>query len=276
MFPDTPSGVAAFRSSAGPALALVLNVEKPAPAALLRAVDTDETRDGWVMTRERVGRVGHGDVVEIESARRANGTPSGAVLLVAAESYGRLAPGAGLAGLPAVRALVEQGQVVYRVRGYASGQLRLADRTWDSFAQPAAYNRPNEVLAVQDIVTALSAIRQARPSAGLTVIGLGDAGLGTALATAVDGGAVRVIADLNGEDPGYNRTFRRLMPVGAVRQVGDLRTALLLIDGPVHLINPGPTFDRTWYVEQGKRSGLRATIHETATLSDPDVFRSMF
>jgi hypothetical protein len=66
------------------------------------------------------------------------------------------------------------------------------------------------------------------------------------------------------------------MPVGAVRQVGDLRTALLLIDGPVHLINPGPTFDRTWYVEQGKRSGLRATVHETATLTDPDVFRSMF
>jgi dienelactone hydrolase len=276
MFPDTPSGVAAFRSSAGPALALVLNVEKPAPAALLRAVDTDETRDGWVMTRERVGRVGHGDVVEIESARRANGTPSGAVLLVAAESYGRLAPGAGLAGLPAVRALVEQGQVVYRVRGYASGQLRLADRTWDSFAQPAAYNRPNEVLAVQDIVTALAAIRQARPSAALTVIGIGDAGLGTALAAAVDGGAARVIADLNGEDPGYNRTFRRLMPVGAVRQVGDLRTALLLIDGPVHLINPGPTFDRTWYVEQGQRSGLRATVHETATLTDPGVFRPMF
>ncbi len=275
-FPADRAGLAEFRSTFGPALALVLNVEKPAPATLLRAADADETREGWLMTRERVGRRGQGDVIEIESVRRAGGTPSGAVLLVAPESAGRLAAGAGLAGVPGVRALVDQGHAVYRVRGYASGQLRIPDRTWDSFAQSAAYNRPNAVLAVQDIVTALAAIRRIAATLPITVIGIGDTGLAAALAAAVDGGATRLIVDLDGEDPGYDRTFRRLMPVAAVRQVGDLRTALLIVNGPVHLVNPGPTFERAWYVDQGKRSGLQVTVHDRVDFTDPAVFQSMF
>ncbi len=275
-FPADRAGLAEFRSTFGPALALVLNVEKPAPATLLRAADAEETREGWLMTRERVGRRGQGDVIEIESVRRAGGTPSGAVLLVAPESAGRLAAGAGLAGVPGVRALVDQGHAVYRVRGYASGQLRIPDRTWDSFAQSAAYNRPNAVLAVQDIVTALAAIRRIAATLPITVIGIGDTGLAAALAAAVDGGATRLIVDLDGEDPGYDRTFRRLMPVAAVRQVGDLRTALLIVNGPVHLVNPGPTFERAWYVDQGKRSGLQVTVHDRVDFTDPAVFQSMF
>jgi hypothetical protein len=178
--------------------------------------------------------------------------------------------------MPGVRALVEQGQAVYRVRGYASGQLRISDRAWDSFAQSSAYNRPNAVLAVQDILTALAAIRRPGTALPITVIGVGEAGLPAALAAAIDGGAARLIADLNGEDPGYDRTFRRLMPVGAVRQVGDLRTALLIVNGPVHLVNPGATFDRAWYAEQQKRSGLQVTVHDRADFTDPGVFRSMF
>ena len=162
------------------------------------------------------------------------------------------------------------------MRGYASGQLRIPDRTWDSFAQSSAYNRPNGVLAVQDILTALAAIRRSGTALPITVVGVGETGLPTALAAAIDGGVARLIADLNGEDPGYDRTFRRLMPVGAVRQVGDLRTALLIVNGPVHLVNPGATFDRTWYAEQQKRSGLQVTVHDRADFTDPGVFRSMF
>jgi hypothetical protein len=275
-FPSDGAALASFRTTFGPALALVLNVEKPAAASMLRAAETEETRDGWVLARERIGRQGRGDAVELESVRRAGGNPAGAVLLVAHESLGRLQPGTGLVGIPAVRTLIAQGQAVYRVRGYASGQLRIGDREWDGFAQPAAYNRPNEVLAIQDILTAIASIRQARPTAALTVIGVGAAGLGTALAAAIDGGASRLIADLNGQDPGYDRTFRKMLPVGAIRQVGDLRTALLMIAGPVHLVNAGSTFDRAWIAEQATRSGLRVTVHDTVDFGDPNVFRSMF
>jgi dienelactone hydrolase len=275
-FPADAGGLASFRSAFRPALALVMNVERPAPASVLRAVETEETRDGWVLTRERIGRDSEGDSIDIESIRRASGTPAAAVLLLAPESYGRLTPGAGLAVVPGVRALADSGQVVYRVRGYASGQLRIPERTYDSFAQSAAYNRPNEVLAVQDALTALAAIRQARPAVRISVIGLGESGVAAALAAAIDGGASRLIVDLNRDDPGYDRTFRRLMPVGAVRSVGDFRTALLLVDGPVHLLNPGPTFDRSWYVEQGTRSGLRVTVHDTVDLTSTGAFGTMF
>jgi hypothetical protein len=253
-----------------------MNVDKPAASALLRAADPAETREGWTLTRERVGRAGQGDVVEIESAQRAGGTPSSVVLIVAPESSGRLAAATGLPAVPAVRSLVDSGQTVYRVRGYASGQFRIPERTYDSFAQSSAYNRPNEVLAVQDVVTAIAAIRQVRPSAPITVIGLGASGLTAALASAIDGGVSRVIVDLNREDPGYDRTFRRLMPVAALRGLGDLRTALLIVNGPVHLLNPGTTFDRAWYLEQAKRAGLRVMVHDTVDVTSPGAFTGMF
>jgi dienelactone hydrolase len=275
-FPADAGALSGFRSTFGPALALVLNVEKPAPSTLLRGTGGEETRDGWIVARERIGRQGRSDSIELESARRASGTPTGAVLVVAAESFGRLQPGSGLSGLPAVRTLVEQGHVVYRVRGYASGQLRVGDREWDGFAQSAAYNRPGEVMAIQDVLTAIASIRQARPGVALAVIGVGGAGLGTALAAAIDGGVARLIADLNGQDPGYDRTFRKLLPVGAIRQVGDVRTALLIVPGPVHLVNPAATFDRAWIADQSKRAGLQITVHDTADLTDPGVFRAMF
>ncbi len=275
-FPADAGSLASFRSTFGPALPLVLNVEKPAAAALLRAPAGEETRDGWIVARERIGRQGRGDAIELESARRATGTPSGAVLVVASEAYGRLQPGVGLAGIPAVRALVDQGHVVYRVRGYASGQLRVSDREYDGFAQSAAYNRPNEVLAIQDVLTALASVRQARPGIPLSVIGAGGAGPGVTLAAAIDGGASRVIADFGGQDPSYDRTFRKLLPVGAIRQVGDLKTALLMLTGPVHLLNPGSTFDRAWVADQRTRTGIQVTVHDAADLGDPAVFRTMF
>jgi hypothetical protein len=44
----------------------------------------------------------------------------------------------------------------------------------------------------------------------------------------------------------------------------------------VHLLNPGPTFDRAWYVEQGTRSGLRVTVHDTVDLTSTGAFGTMF
>jgi dienelactone hydrolase len=275
-FPADAAALGAFRSTFGPALATVLNVEKPAASALLRAAGGEETRDGWIVARERIGRQGRDDSIELESVRRAAGTPAGAVLVVAPESLGRLQAPSALAGLPAVRSLVEEGMAVYRVRGYASGQLRVSDREWDSFAQSSAYNRPNEVMAIQDVLTALARIRQDRPGVPVTVIGVGGAGLGAVMAAAIDGGVARLIADLNGQDPGYDRTFRKLLPVAALRQVGDLRTALLLIPGSVHLVNPASTFDRAWVADQARRTGLQITVHDSADLNDPGVFRAMF
>jgi dienelactone hydrolase len=274
--PKDAAALPKFRAAFGEALALVLNVEKPAAETLIRMPLGEESRNGWRLRSALIGRKGAGDSVELEYMSR-NENPSGAILLVAPESFGRLQSDSGIvAGLPWTRTLLDKGNAIFRIRGYGSGQLRIPDRTWDSFSWPATYNRPNQVLAIQDIITAMASIKRALPSIPLTVIGLERAGFPAAFAAAVHGGAVRLILDMNGEDAGYDGTLLRLLPVGSIRRVGDFRTALLLIEGDIELLNPGPTFDRTLILELQKATGMRLSIRDTVVPTDPGFLRSIY
>ncbi len=272
LFPRDAGALGKLRTTFVEALALVLDVQIPGPDALRRSSGDEEVRGDLVVRREHIGRNGRGDWIELESLR-SNRAPTGVVLVVAPDSFGPMLPDAGVGlCLPWVRGLLDNHIALFRVRGYASGRLRIPDRTWDSYSWPASYNRSNEILAIQDVITAMASIRHALPDRTLTVVGLERAGLTAAFAAAIHGGATRVIIDLNGEDPGYDKSLQRLLPVGSIRRVGDLRTAvLLLLSGQVDLLNPGPTFDISWYREQAARIGAssRLAVHEAAVLTDP-------
>jgi dienelactone hydrolase len=272
LFPKDAAALAQFRITFVQALALVLDVEKPRTDTLTRLTGADEARGPRILRREQIGRRGRGDRVEIESLRT-SAQPEGAILLVAPESYGPLLFEGGTGpALPWVRAALAKNLVVFRVRGYASGRLRIPDRTWYSCNWPESYNRSNEILAIQDTITAMASIRQSLPDKPLTVVGLEKAGLPATFAAAIHGEAARVIIDLNGEDPGYDATLRRLLPAGSIRRIGDLRTAvLLLLSGQVHLLNPGLGFESGWYREEAARVGASARLlmHESVTPMDP-------
>ena len=86
-------------------------------------------------------------------------------------------------------------------------------------------------------------------------------GLLAAYAAAIHGGAACVVIDLDGEDPGFDGTLLRLLPVGSIRRVGDLRAAILmLLPAEVHLLNPSPTFDASWYRQQAARIGASSRL----------------
>jgi len=279
LFPTNAGDLTHFRAALGEALALVLNVEKPGPETLTSLAGADAAHGDWIFRREYIGRKGRGDRVELESLRSRR-PPAGAFLLVAPESLGPLLADGG-AGLyfPWIRTLLEKDFAVFRVRGYASGRLRIPDRTWYSFSWPASYNRSNEILAIQDIITAMASLRQAFPDKPLTVVGLDRAGLLTAYAAAIHGGATRVVIDLNGDDPGYDRTLLKLLPVGSIRRVGDLRTAvLLLLSGQANLLNPSPSFNTAWYRVQASRIGAtsRLAVLEAMVPTDPGFLRVVF
>jgi dienelactone hydrolase len=266
-FPSDPAGLAAFQDSFGEALRLVLSVEKVTPESMSRTPAPSATQGTAGAKSERISR--KKDSFALESVRP-SGRAKGAVLIAVPESFGRLGTKGGLsAALPWVRDLIEQGNAVFRVRGYISGASHIPDRDWQAMSWPSTYNRSNEILGIQEVMTAIAAIRQELAGVPLTVIGLERAGLLTAFAAAVQGGADRVVADLNGEDPGYDGTMSRLLPVGAIRRVGDLKTVVLLLGGRVHLINPGPGFDLTWYRDQATRAGARVSVHAGAAWTDP-------
>ncbi len=267
-FPKNAAELAPFQTAFADALALVLNVERVSPETLNRIPGAPETRRGRQARSDRIGRKAGGDSMLLESVRGSGG-PAGAILIAAPDSFGSLvADDRSGAALPWVAGLLEKGNAVFRVHGYASGAARISDRAWDAVSWPDSYNRSNEELAVQEIMAAMATIRQELPGVPLTVIGLDRAGLSAVFAAALQGGADRVVADLNGEDPGYDRTLSRLMPAGAIRRVGDLRTAVFLIPGQVHLVNPGPGFDLNWYRDQAARTGARLVVHGAAAVTD--------
>ena len=261
LFPADAGALGQFRQTMAEALALVLNVEVPEPGALKRSAGAEQTRGGRIFRSEQIGRQGRGDRIDLESVRSTR-PPAGAVLVVAPESFGPwLTEGDNAPSYPWARAMLEKGFAIFRVRGYASGRLRITDREWYSFSWPGSYNRSNEILAIQDTITAMASIRQAQPGKPLVVMGLDRAGLAAAYAAAIHGGADRVVIDLNGEDPGYDRTLLRLLPVGSIRRIGDIRTVIvMLLAGEVRIVNAGPTFDIPWYRQLAARVGASSRL----------------
>ena len=158
---------------------------------------------------------------------------------------------------PWVDELLKKGHRIIRIRGYASGESSIPQKTYDSFSWSSTYNPGNELYRIHDIITTVNYIASAYESEPLTVVGLKECGLPAAFACAVSGSADRVIVDMNGCDPGYDREMVRLLPAGGIRRVGDFRTAMvLLMRKPVTLLNTGATFERTWYRDIARKTNL--------------------
>ena len=177
---------------------------------------------------------------------------------------------------PWVQALLKKGHRIWRVRGFASGLSSIPLKVYDSWSWSPAYNRDNRLNAIQDIVTALTFITSTYPQRPLTVAGFGASGLTTAFASAVFGRADKVVADLNGADPGYDRELLSIFPEAGIKRVGDLRTAaLLLMQKQLVLCNPGATFDMGWYEKMGKTMGMEGKFmmkNSITTEAIPELF----
>jgi dienelactone hydrolase len=272
-FPTDPSGLARFQEQYAPPFREVLNVEQVNKAGLKAELLESGPQGKWSAKKEKISW--KSDSFILESLRPGN-QPAGILLLTAPAILGPLVSGSeGKPVFPWLGDALNNGNAVYRVRGYADGTVRIPEKLWESMSWPGSYNRSNELLGIQEIMAALAAIRAEFPSVPVTVVGIERTGLLAAFAAAAQGGAGRVVIDLNGEDPGFDKTMVRLLPVGAVRCVGDLKTAVLLAGAPVHFFNPGESFDPSWYREQASRSSVRISIHGAVSPLDPDFIRTL-
>ncbi len=257
LLPENPSGRGAFVRTFREKLALVLAAEVPAPETLTAVpLPSGEQQSGNDVTVSTLalGRAGKGDrfTMEVWSPQRAKGH----ILLVNPDLPGNIPARASLA-----HELSGDGYRVFRVRGFASGELAIPRKTFDSFRWSAAYNRDNTLHAVQDIITAIAWIKREHPGSALRVIGLGKCGIPSALACAVSGQADEVVVDLDRVDPGCDADLLGRMPWGAVRRIGDFRTAVLLLtDKPLTLLNPAATFDREWYTMMMEKRGVERNL----------------
>ncbi len=207
----------------------------------------------------KVGRKGRGDSITLESLNSGN-LSSGYMILVAPENHGNLLQDKSITGIES-RKFLKEGYRVYRIRGYASGELSIPKKTFDSYLWSPAYNRDNRQNGIQDVITAIEFVKKVYPDRPLTVIGMGDCGITAVMACAVTGEANRVIADMDNSDPGYDGELLNLMPYNGIKRVGDFRTAaIMLMNKPLTFINPGASFDKRWYENSAKEIGMEKNL----------------
>lgn len=249
-----------FCTEFGENLRRLLQVEIPAQDEV--AIQKLESKVLGGITHEKmaVGRIGKGERFSLELVN-SSPNPKGTLVLARPEWRGGMfQPGDG-GFKPALKNLAMRDYRIIRVGGFASGELMIPRKTWDTFSWPEAYNRSNQLEGIQDILTALVAVRKQWPDEPVILAGMGESGLLAAFAGAVFGGCEQVFIDLHRSDPGYDGELLELLPVGSIKRVGDFRTAMLmLMRNQVSLFNASPTFDGQWYKDQAARLGLAGNI----------------
>lgn len=275
-WPKTPTELRDFQEGFRRAVAHLFNAQAPAPEAIEYAVQVEEKRGDWLYRSDRIGRRNHDDWIELESLRLQN-DPEGAVLLVYPEAFGPLSEeGSQRPMLPFLRSLADRGWEIFRVRGFASGQLQHDLCRWARLRLPAAYNPDDRMLGVQDVLTALAAVRAAYPEEPLRVIGLGRAGLITWWASALFPSAIHTVVDLDHQSIRCDEGLLRNFPLPGIRRVGDFRTAALLVfPGSLTLLNPAPgeTFDDYQELADHVGAGQRFRVEPAAPLADVNFQR---
>jgi len=275
MLPVSESGLVQFNRMFRPMLARVLAWNHPS-VDIERVNQSRGKLGNFDFMRDRIGLSGVKEsFFDIESVYSRQ-SEAGNVLIVAPFERGGLLMNDGMTPHPWVSDLLAKGYAVFSIGGYAAGERFIPGKIWDSFSWSSTYNLSNELWGVHDIIIAMEALSNHSGSKPLSVVGIGECGLITAFACAVSGAAEKVVIDLDGCDPGYDGDLVDRFSVGAVRRVGDFRTAmLLLMDKPVTLLNAGPTFDISWYENMIKNLGFSRTF-DLRTDEDPRHFTDLF
>jgi len=264
-FPGNPDEYSIWSQDLRRVLTRLLSVEVPKPENLRYQVKSEETKGDSTHRIEMIGRTNRGDQIELESLGK-DEDPPGLILLVYPENLGSLTSSNDRFVRSWIRAQVDRGVQVYRVRGYASGYLQIPSKEYDSWLRSDAYNRSNQLNGIQDIITAISSIRDAYPEEPLMVVGLGESGLLTLFAAAINGEVDRVVIDFDRRDPSYDGELINLLPVTSIRKIGDIRTAILLLAvKKLTVFNYADTFDPGWY---NRRLSLLGFDKNTEFLAD--------
>ncbi len=110
------------------------------------------------------------------------------------------------------------------------------------------FNRSDDANRVQDILTALTFLREQQDQPKIRLVGMGRAGLWTLLAAALDEGDIVVVADLDQFDAMNDEAYESGLFIPGLRRAGDLRaTAALLSRGRLLLHNANKTLPEDWY-----------------------------
>jgi dienelactone hydrolase len=222
--PRDAAGLARFREVYGVSFRHALAAEVPAAAELLEQPTTGGGAGRMVEGSDLViGRRAIGDRVAVRvwpPQARASGM---ATLVVSPDGVD------GAAASLLVPALRRKGQVVASLDTWKTGAARVTRDTSDRFF--TTYNRTDDALRAQDILTALVWLGRQPGVRRVSLVGVGRAGLWALLAAGLHPGLHAVAADVDGFPTADDAAYLERVFVPLFRRAGAFETALLLALG---------------------------------------------
>ena len=251
ILPKSPAEDEAFRRQYGDALALTMGATLPAANDLeperpsfVERKDKGYVVEGWVLKRR-----GAGDAVPAILYRPCDPTPCDAVLIVHGEGKAALADTASGGPGPLVAGLLAEGRAVMTIDAFLLGEHNAPQartkRREGKF--PDTFLPTDGAYRVQDILTALGYLRFRRDLTDeIDVVGLGEGGLWTLFASAMDGQTRTTVIDAHQFDSDSDAAWEGAFYVPCIRSVGDIETAAtLLAPRRLQVFNAAPTFEKS-------------------------------
>ena len=217
-------------------------------------VALEPLRDGVLL----LGREGSGDRIPAKFLDADSRVASPALLVHAdgADAAERSAVGRALAGRNAPLLLIDAFQT-----GSAVAERDIAGAGQNAKKYYYVFNRSDDANRVQDILTAITYLRDHTGAETVNLVGMGRAGLWVLLAAALDPEGLTVAADLDQFDASDDAAYVNGLFIPGLRRAGDLRaTAPLLSRGRLLLHNGHAGFPLRWFRAVFEAVGSRESL----------------
>ncbi|MDQ1473237.1 MAG: hypothetical protein QOJ99_4717, partial [Bryobacterales bacterium] len=206
-----------------------------------------------------IGRAGKGDRIPSVWLSPRNANPdAAATLIVHPEGIAPILLSAeSKDGL--VRGILDRGGVVFAIDSFQTGSAKAPrDTSKPGFT---VFNRTNDANRVQDILTAITYLKERSKRNMVNVIGLESAGVWTWFARALAGSGVSLAADLNNFQADNDGEFLEKFFIPGIRRAGDFKAAAALASQAKLLIHNAPaSFPADWVKDSAAIAGFPADV----------------
>ncbi len=229
--PQNRQSLKRFREVYGSSLRHCLNLDVPG-ADQVETVHSETVRtEPWEVVQLTLARQGSPDRVPATLVAPRGAEQAGPVVVVASDRPRReLLPLEEGQPHPVVQGLIDKGRAALLIDCFLVGDSQLSEDSERNLDVKyfTTYNRTDTALRVQDIVTALVYARDHAGKASVSLVGMGEAGLWSLLASAAASRLAAVAADMAGLDANSDEQLMNRLFTPGLRRAGDVRTAAAL------------------------------------------------
>ena len=243
--PKDSKSLRKYRQTIGGGFKSAIGASAPALDDLLSTEPESFKGKGYVGQLAYIGCKKQGDRIPV-ALYKSDKPARGATLVVHPQGRVGLTDEDGKSAGTLLQSLMREGHTVLTVDTFLTGEAE-GELNTEKYAYYTTYNRTETSHRVQDIVTAITYLRQRTGFSSVSLIGLGEAGLWALLACGLDPHIVRAVADTSQFDTDDDQAYNDRLFVPCLRRVGDVKTAAAMA-APADLMlhNTGTAFKTEW------------------------------